>query len=76
MQDDSRIVGVNYIIWSDCRLDPARFKDGLRTLIETKASNEQIDKFMKLVQSHNVSKMSFKYIEYIVVYSALHYINI
>lgn len=54
------IIGVNNIIWSNCRLDPARFKDGLRTLIETKASNEQIDKFMKLVQSHNVSKMSFK----------------
>lgn len=53
------IIGVNNIIWSNCRLDPARFKDGLRTLIETKASNEQIDKFMKLVQSHNVSKMSF-----------------
>lgn len=60
MQDDSRIVGVNCIFWSNCRLDPTRFKDGLRTLIETKASNEQIDKFMKLVQSHNVSKMSFK----------------
>lgn len=41
----------------NCRLDPTRFKDGLRTLMETKASNEQIDRFMKMVQIHDVSEI-------------------
>lgn len=47
------------ILKFNCRLDPTRFKDGLRTLIETKASNEQIDKFMKMVQIHDVSEIYY-----------------
>lgn len=46
-----------HILKFNYRLDPTRFKDGLRTLIETKASNEQIDKFMKMVQIHDVSEI-------------------
>ncbi|XP_062596534.1 uncharacterized protein LOC134257978, partial [Saccostrea cucullata] len=35
------------------KLDPANFKEGLRTLLETNASNEEIENYIRSVQNHD-----------------------
>lgn len=47
--------GILHFTISYYRLDPAKFTEGLRTLMAMKASNDQIERFTKMVQSHNVS---------------------